>query len=231
MSFSRYTGTSCAIHNQHLHYGLNPRKSSVECANMTQSEWGDETIRRIAEAVRSARGKRSVQWVADRTAELGHPISRAAISNLEVGRKAGVDITELVVLARALEVAPVMLIYPDLMNGPVEVLPGQITSSFEAYKWFAGEWVPNAGVTPQRPDSGNEDSKLPEHENWRYLKSVQPVDLARAYSDTGFKLRSLVSLLAKQPDDELAGLITRYGKDLADLRQRMLDLGMVVEDE
>ncbi|MGV9714464.1 hypothetical protein [Rhodococcus pyridinivorans] len=198
---------------------------------MTQSQWGDETIRRIAEAIRSARGKRSVQWVADRTAELGHPISRAAISNLEVGRKAGVDITELIVLARALEIAPVMLVYPDLMDGPTEVVPGQVVTAFEAYKWFTGEWVPNTDVTPQRPEPGNEDSKLPQHENWRYLNAVQPVDLARAYSDTGFKLRSLVSLLAKQPDDELAGLITRYEKDLADLRRRMLDLGMVVEDE
>lgn len=198
---------------------------------MTQSEWGDETVRRIAGAIRAARGKRSVQWVADRTVELGHPISRAAISNLEVGRKIGVDVTELVILARALEVAPMMLIYPDLMDGPVEVVPGQTVTTFAAHKWFAGEWVPNPETTPAKPGPGQEDSRLPEYENWRYLNAVEPVDLARAYFNEEWRLRGLKRLLSKDADPELAELSADYQRRLADLKRRMQEHRMVLDDE
>jgi len=105
---------------------------------MTQPIWAEDTTHRIAAAVKALRGKRSAQWLADRTAELGHPISRTAISNLEIGRKHAVDVPELIVLARALGVPPLLLLYPDLPAGEVEVLPGHRTSSWSAAQWFAG---------------------------------------------------------------------------------------------
>ncbi len=105
---------------------------------MTQRSWAEDTTERIAAAVKALRGKRSAQWLADRTAELGHPISRTAISNLEVGRKRAVDVPELVVLAKALGVPPLLLLYPALSAGEVEVLPGHRTSSWSAAQWFAG---------------------------------------------------------------------------------------------
>ena len=105
---------------------------------MTHSDWAEDTTDRIATAVKALRGTRSAQWLADRTAELGHPISRTAISNLEVGRKRSVDVPELVVLARALGVPPLLLLYPKLSAGEVEVLPGHRTSSWSAAQWFAG---------------------------------------------------------------------------------------------
>jgi len=105
---------------------------------MTQPRWAKDTTGRIAGAVKALRGKRSAQWLADRTAELGHPISRTAISNLEVGRKGSVDVLELIVLARALGVPPLLLLYPALSAGEVEVLPGHRASSWAAGEWFAG---------------------------------------------------------------------------------------------
>ncbi len=105
---------------------------------MTQRSWAEDTTDRIAAAVKALRGTRSAQWLADRTADLGHPISRTAISNLEVGRKRSVDVPELVVLARALGVPPLLLLYPELPAGEVEVLPGHRTSSWSAAQWFAG---------------------------------------------------------------------------------------------
>jgi len=197
---------------------------------MTQSQWGDETIQRIAKTIRLARGDRSVQWVADRTAELGHPLSRSAISNLEVGRKSGVDITELIVLARALEVAPLMLLYPDLMDGPVEITPGQVVTTLHAHKWFAGEWVPNPEPLPSKPEPGDEDSRLPEHENWRYLNAVQPVDLARGYIDQQHRLRSLLRL-AEKSEEDFSDLVADYQDRIAKLKNRMADLDMVISDE
>src|SRR5436189_2455562 len=90
-------------------------------------------------AVRSARGSRSAQEIADETARLGYPLSRSQIANLESGRKRSLDIAELLIIAAALEVPPVTLLYPDLPNGEVEVLPGQFVSSTVALLRFTGE--------------------------------------------------------------------------------------------
>jgi len=121
-----------------IHRLASRRKCAVFCVSMTHSSWAEDTTHRIADAVKALRGKRSAQWLADRTAELGHPISRTAISNLEVKRKHAVDVPELIVLARALGVPPLLLLYPALSAGEVEVLPGHRTSSWSAGQWFAG---------------------------------------------------------------------------------------------
>lgn len=105
---------------------------------MTQG-WAEDLHTRVASAIKRARGGRSAQWLADETERLGYPISRAAIANYESGRKKGLDIAELVVLAVALRVPPVALIYPDLPEGAIEVLPGKRATSWDAASWFSGE--------------------------------------------------------------------------------------------
>ncbi|MEX3771675.1 XRE family transcriptional regulator, partial [Mycolicibacterium fortuitum] len=64
-----------------------------------KQEWVDELHRRVAAAIKAARASRSAQWLSDETERLGFPISRAAIANYESGRKKGLDLTELLVLA------------------------------------------------------------------------------------------------------------------------------------
>lgn len=105
---------------------------------MTQG-WAEDLHTRVAVAIKRARGGRSAQWLADETERLGYPISRAAIANYESGRKKGLELAELVVLAAALRVPPVALIYPDLPQGVIEVLPGEPVTSWEAATWFSGE--------------------------------------------------------------------------------------------
>lgn len=95
--------------------------------------------RRIAGAVRAARGENlSAQEVAARTKELGHHITRDTIANLESGRKKSVDVAELIVLAKALGVAPISLIYPDLLHGEVEDVPGHTVTTEDAILAFVG---------------------------------------------------------------------------------------------
>lgn len=65
--------------------------------------WAEEQAHRIALEIRRLRGKRSAQWLADRTSELGSPVSRSVISDLEVGRRRHIAVAELVVIARALD--------------------------------------------------------------------------------------------------------------------------------
>jgi transcriptional regulator with XRE-family HTH domain len=108
---------------------------------MTQ-QWSEAIVTRVGREVRRLRGKDhaglSAASLADRTASIGHPISRAVIADLEIGRKKSLDVAELLVLAQALQVSPAQLVYPDLPKGEVEVLPGRTIESYEALQWFSG---------------------------------------------------------------------------------------------
>ncbi|WP_161894964.1 helix-turn-helix domain-containing protein [Gordonia spumicola] len=101
--------------------------------------WAESTVERVAASVRRARGKRSAAWLSDQTATLGHPISRTVISDLENGRKRSLDVGELIVIAAALGVPPISLLYPEIPDGVVEALPNWPTTSWDALRWFTGE--------------------------------------------------------------------------------------------
>jgi transcriptional regulator with XRE-family HTH domain len=105
------------------------------------SDWARETTRRVAAEIKRLRGdKRKVQWLSDRTADLGHRISRSRISDLERGDRGGLlGVAELLVLAKALEVPPLQLLFPIGREAKVEVLPGTVTPTWAAAKWFTGE--------------------------------------------------------------------------------------------
>jgi transcriptional regulator with XRE-family HTH domain len=103
-------------------------------------EWIEGLHQRIAEAIKGARqGRLTGQQLADNTEQLGYPITRSQIANYESGRKQSLDLAELLVLAAALGVPPVALLFPNLPDGDVEVLPGQVMSSADAMRWFTGE--------------------------------------------------------------------------------------------
>ncbi|WP_156380618.1 MULTISPECIES: XRE family transcriptional regulator [unclassified Rhodococcus (in: high G+C Gram-positive bacteria)] len=109
---------------------------------MTQS-WAQAIVDRTGAEVRrlrtSATPPMSGQALSDRTAELGHHISRAVISDLETGRRRGLDVADLLTLAAALDVAPAQLLFPDLPRGTVDVLPGVSQESHDAVRWVGGE--------------------------------------------------------------------------------------------
>jgi hypothetical protein len=65
----------------------------------------------------------------------------AQIANLESGRKRGLDVAELLVLAAALDVPPVTLLFPGLPDADTEKLPGQTVSAVAAMLWFTGEYA------------------------------------------------------------------------------------------
>ncbi|MGV2914513.1 helix-turn-helix domain-containing protein [Streptomyces alfalfae] len=109
---------------------------------MEQStEWParvSQTIARELRRHRTARGM-SAQQLADACARLGHPgLQRTVISNLENGRRGAVSVADVLVLAAALEVAPVELVFPAGYAAEVEYLPGQTVTPLEAVDWFAG---------------------------------------------------------------------------------------------
>ena len=59
------------------------------------------------------------------------------IADLENGRRKYVTVAELIVLARALNTAPIALLYPDPC-AEVEMLPGYTSDGPSALQWFSG---------------------------------------------------------------------------------------------
>lgn len=109
---------------------------------MTQDdEWPKRLTKVIADQVQRLRGERkmSAQQLADATAALGLPIARSVIANLESGRRDTVSVAELLVLARALRVPPLLLIFPVGQLETVELLPGEFAKTWDGARWLTGE--------------------------------------------------------------------------------------------
>jgi len=82
-------------------------------------------VRVIAQEVRRHRDaqKISAQQLADRCTDLGLPIKRSVIANLETGHRETVTVPELLVLGAALNVSPALLAIPVGRSESVEILP------------------------------------------------------------------------------------------------------------
>ena len=76
-----------------------------------------------------------------RTAELGYPVSRGAIAKIESNLRSGkIDVAEVLVLAAALDVPPVLLLFPQVAtDGGAVILPNFMTKEDEAVRWMAGQ--------------------------------------------------------------------------------------------
>jgi transcriptional regulator with XRE-family HTH domain len=101
-------------------------------------DWGAELTGRIGAEIKRLRGDRSGQWLSDLTDKLGQRVSRSTISEIETRRRKSLSVDHLILLAAALDVAAVDLIYPGGPKTPIEALPGLHTSKFKAVELFGG---------------------------------------------------------------------------------------------
>lgn len=106
---------------------------------MDKSDWEVRLTRTIADQVRLWRGKRrlSLQRLADRTAELTGPIPRNVLANFESRRRDTLSVGELFILAKALDAAPVDLLFPAEADAEIEIAPGEFLSRERAVTWLA----------------------------------------------------------------------------------------------
>lgn len=114
----------------------------------TGDDWADETAARIGRAIRDQRQRSGLTAaeLSEKTAALGYHVNRVAISKLENGNRNGkFDITELIVLAEALNTPPILLLYPDIPDGIIEYRPGFKIDSWLAVNIFAGEHSEHGG--------------------------------------------------------------------------------------
>lgn len=116
----------------------------------------------IADAFARPGGKVSAQQLSERCTELGYPIPRSTIANLERGRKETISVQEVLVLARALEVPPLQLVFPVGRERTLVVLPGEVTSTWLAAERFTGE-----GPFPVALPGGDWGANTPRMRAWK----------------------------------------------------------------
>jgi transcriptional regulator with XRE-family HTH domain len=151
-----------------------------------------------AQKVRKARGL-SLATVAERMTTLGRPMTLNSVSKIEL-QKRGVDLDDLVALARALDVPPLVLVFPIGDKPTVELLPGYEVRPWTAARWFTGEQP----LPVEAPGEAWVDRQLGEDSpaalyrmndelirRWlRANRSVQEsIDLGRGASEVALELR------------------------------------------
>lgn len=106
--------------------------------------WQQEQTNRVGQAVRALRGERSVAWVSDATEKLGFRVTKALITDMEIGRRKYVAVHEISVLAAVLGVTPVVLLtWGDMPDAEVEVLPDRRARAELVADWWGGEPLGN----------------------------------------------------------------------------------------
>jgi transcriptional regulator with XRE-family HTH domain len=189
--------------------------------------------------------------LAERCGELGFPISRVAISKIETNSRQGkLEVAELIVLARALRIAPVQLLYPNIPDGRLEYLPHQTVRETVALDWFVGRGRMHPDAHNQEileiaqrssPDDLSENQKkLDENRDYddassRVLLLDELNALEREAAQAFMRLRhpSLASN-SEQAEAARETIGQRFTKVMADIDGLLYDLKrleMVVEEE
>lgn len=164
----------------------------VSSVSMTVDQ-SEDWMKRQAAAV-GARVRRvrlavgmSVQSVADYcTDELGYKMLRTTLANLESGARKNITVAEVSVLAKALGVPPLSLLYPIDEPQEVEVLPGVMKTSWEAWRWFADGLGPGLHNRTTHPQAHEIREAL--------LEYGLLTENARAWKHTEDMIRSLASM-------------------------------------
>ncbi|MBE7699235.1 helix-turn-helix transcriptional regulator [Oerskovia sp. Sa1BUA8] len=147
-------------------------------------DWAARWAKRIGENLAALRKERGVsaRELSERCEGLGYPIPRSTIANIESGRKRELPVQELAVLAAALNLAPLALLYDSEHMQPV--LPNKERTLGEALLWFSGEWLLR------------EDEVAPDYDAWIRL---DPSLIAPSNSqDGGIEARRGVAAAERQ---------------------------------
>lgn len=157
----------------------------------------------------------TAQELAKETESLGYPISRVAISKIESNSRSGkIDLAEIAVLASALGVPPVLLLYPGLPHTSTRYLPNAQHYAIDALMWFTGE----NSILAERHGPAT----------WEQIKSgTQPLTLSRQFfrAKTARHIAVLSARKARYMGDaEEADEQMKYAQEQFELCEQILDL-------
>ncbi len=174
-----------------------------------------------------------MQQLEDRTAELGMRIPRSVLANLESGRRETVSVAEALVLAAALDVAPIELICPVGFDKQTEMLPGRDVDALDAMRWFTGERVldiVDVGAILSEPAGFAERSStylVKQHDQLINVLREQEADAAKAIADAA---DDRTRAAASYRMNSLAELRRFIRETLGRLRAEMRNRGMLLPD-
>jgi len=187
--------------------------------------------RTVAREVRRHRDRRkmSAQQLADRTAELGMPIPRAVLANLESGRRDVVTVAEVLVLAAALGVTPTELFCPVGFDEEIELLPGRAADPLSGSQWINGQLAldlngPELGF--QLPPAGEESNAQLAEQHADLLEQVRAREAEVAQQVTNVDavmtgVRDLEVVAASVPDQEYAVSVMNQAAEHRKLGDRL----------
>ncbi|MEY9848282.1 helix-turn-helix domain-containing protein [Streptacidiphilus sp. BW17] len=123
---------------------------------MDNEEWQRALVARSGAAVKHRRTELGLtgQNVCDACAELGFAITPSTLSKLERGARpaSSFGVIECLALAKALDIAPALLIFPVAhTSSSVEIGTGQEFSAWEATAWLTGETAMASDPAPGTP--------------------------------------------------------------------------------
>jgi transcriptional regulator with XRE-family HTH domain len=183
--------------------------------------WHAETAKRIGATVARCRkdAEMTAQQLAERCGALGAPIHRTTITKIENGRPR-FDLGELLILAAALGVPPIVLLYPDIPDGEIEVLPGWTAGSWTAVNWATGTKVTNHSTSP---------------DTWPETRGARLIDSVRKWIDAKRMLALKNSQLAGSGDNEelrkaLAEEVAEWTGVVRQRNGEIQELGGVLDD-
>lgn len=104
-----------------------------------RQSWAGRTTIRVYDNIEAERKRQGISaaTLSNRCKELGHPIARAVIAKMDSKDRANISIPELMVIAEALGLAPLDLIYPPYSAGDeVERLPSDFVVEQAARERF-----------------------------------------------------------------------------------------------
>ena len=101
-------------------------------------EWPSRLQNAIRAQIRSVRLERGLTFdaLSDRCRDLGYPISRVVLSKIEAGFRPSLSVPELLVIARALDVPPALILAGD--GESFEAAPGMDLDAEDARQWLSG---------------------------------------------------------------------------------------------
>jgi hypothetical protein len=113
-------------------------------ANEPFKTWGERLVAQAGRAIRTARRRtgKTAEWLSGEVDRVGDGLQMSAntIAKVDGGHRGSVlSVTELLVLAAALNMPPALLLFPGYPDGEVEYLPGRKTTSKRAIEWFCGQ--------------------------------------------------------------------------------------------
>lgn len=190
------------------------------------SEWADELVATFAASMKKRRDELglSAQRLADRTAELGHPVNRSVIAALESGRRNRLLVPDALALAEALNTSLATLLYPAMPDGLVEQTPGRFMRSWDAALNLVGIEPLFGDIKPD-----NED----EHESGHALvrASAHLQDERETLYHLAYEFTSQEHHLDAEGRASFLSSVTQAQRRVTEVENRLEALGGVIDDE